>query len=162
MLQARDKSGKKKTCTEVRDIKFISKQLHQFFVFTFLSVQFKFSVHFIHSCLLCCLIAFPSHPFTYNFFLFLVICFKLPITRTFFKFRTVWVIGSRLSRLQSWKSKPIYLITSSPHIQCWTKLVLYVYNDIFLDLTCVSWERGISNSSPVVQAHYEYKKALFS
>ena len=127
MLQARDKSGEKKTCTEVRDIKFISKQLHQFFVFTFLSVHFKFSVRFIHSCLFGCLIAFPSHPFAYNFFLFLVICFKLPITRTFFKFRTVWVIGSRLSRLQSWRSKPIYLITSSPHIQCWTKLV------------CVQW-----------------------
>ena len=77
---------RKKTCTEVRDIKFISKQTHQFFVFTFLSVQFKFSVHFIHSCLLCCLIAFPPHPFAYNFFLFMVICFKLPITRTFFKF----------------------------------------------------------------------------
>ena len=28
----------------------------------FLSLQFKFSVH---SCILCCLIAFPSHPFAY-------------------------------------------------------------------------------------------------
>ena len=28
----------------------------------FLSLQFKFSVH---SCILCCLITFPSHPFAY-------------------------------------------------------------------------------------------------
>ena len=49
-----------------------------------------------------------------------------------------------------------------PHLTFSVELNLFVYNDIFLDLTCVSWERGISNSSPVVQAHYEYKKALFS
>ena len=53
---------KKKPCTEVQDIEFISKQPRQFFVFTFLSLQFKFSVH---SCILCCLVAFPPHPFAY-------------------------------------------------------------------------------------------------
>ena len=34
----------------------------QCFVFTFLSFQFKFRVH---SCILCCLISFPSHRFAY-------------------------------------------------------------------------------------------------
>ena len=61
MLKAHDKSGKK-PCTEVRNIEFISKQPSQFFVFTILSLQFKFSVH---PCIFCCLIAFPPNPFTY-------------------------------------------------------------------------------------------------
>ena len=54
--------SRKKPCTDVRNIELISKQPSQVFVFTFLSLQFKFRVH---SCLLCCLIAFPSHPFAY-------------------------------------------------------------------------------------------------
>ena len=37
-------------------------QPSQFFVFNFLSLRFKFSVH---PCILCCLIAFPPHPFAY-------------------------------------------------------------------------------------------------
>ena len=61
MLKAHDKSGKK-PCTGVRNIEFISKQPSQFFVFTILSLQFKFSVH---PCILCSLIAFPPHPFAY-------------------------------------------------------------------------------------------------
>ena len=44
MLYARVKS-RNKPCTEVRNIDFISKQPSEFFVFTFLSLQFKFSVH---------------------------------------------------------------------------------------------------------------------
>ena len=75
--KVRDKSGRKPS-TEVRNIEFISKQPSKFFVFTFLSLQFKFSVN---SCILCCLIAFPPHPFAY----FLTSGFfsgKLPITRT--------------------------------------------------------------------------------
>ena len=52
----------KKPCTQIRNIEFISKQPSKFFVFTFSSLQFKFSVH---SCILCCLIAFPPHPFAY-------------------------------------------------------------------------------------------------
>ena len=44
------------------NIEFISKQPSKLFVFTFLLLQFKFSVH---SRTLCCLIAFPSHPFAY-------------------------------------------------------------------------------------------------
>ena len=39
-----------------------AKQPCQFFVFTFFSLQLKFSVH---SCILCCLIAFPPHLFAY-------------------------------------------------------------------------------------------------
>ena len=61
MLQARDKV-RKKLGTEVWNIEFISTQPSKFFVFTFLSLQFKFCVH---SCILCCLSAFPSHPFAY-------------------------------------------------------------------------------------------------
>ena len=41
MLYARVKSGNK-PCSEVRNIEFISKQPIIFFVFTFLSLQFKF------------------------------------------------------------------------------------------------------------------------
>ena len=52
----------KESCTEVRNIEFISRQPSKFFVFTFCSLQFKFSVH---SCILCYLIVFPSHPFAY-------------------------------------------------------------------------------------------------
>ena len=75
MLWARDKSGKK-ACTEVRNIEFVSKQPSKFFVFTFLSLQFKFSVH---SCILSCLIAFP--PIHLLISLLPVIFFKLAITR---------------------------------------------------------------------------------
>ena len=46
----------------VRNVECISKQLCQFFVFTFLSLQFKFSVH---PCILFCLLAFPPHLFPY-------------------------------------------------------------------------------------------------
>ena len=46
----------------VRNVEYISKQPCQFFVFTFLSLQFKFSVH---PCILFCLLAFPPHPFPY-------------------------------------------------------------------------------------------------
>ena len=38
-------SQEKKPCTEVQDIEFISKQPSEFLVFTFLSLQFKFSIH---------------------------------------------------------------------------------------------------------------------
>ena len=55
-------SREKKRCTGVRNIEFTSKQSSQFFVFTFLSLQFKFS---IHPCILCCLIAIPPHLFAY-------------------------------------------------------------------------------------------------
>ena len=54
-----------KTCTEVRNIEFISKQLCQFFVFTFLSLQLKISVHHCILIKFCCLIAFPPHPLAY-------------------------------------------------------------------------------------------------
>ena len=53
---------RKKPCTEVRDIRFISKQPSKFFVFTFLSLEFKFSVH---SCIHCSLTAVASHRFAY-------------------------------------------------------------------------------------------------
>ena len=36
---------KKKQCTEVQNIEFINKQQCQFFVFTFISPQFKFTFH---------------------------------------------------------------------------------------------------------------------
>ena len=49
--------GKKKQCTEVQNIEFISKQSCQFFVFPFfLSLQFKFGVHYCILIKLCCLI----------------------------------------------------------------------------------------------------------
>ena len=73
-----DKSGKK-PCTEVRNIEFISKQTSKFFVFTFLSLQFKFSVH---SCIICRLIAFPCHPFAY--FLTSGYLFQTPDNSNFF------------------------------------------------------------------------------
>ena len=56
-----------KTCTEVPNIEFISKQLCQFFVFTFLSLQLKISVHPYILIKFCCLIAFPPHPLAYFF-----------------------------------------------------------------------------------------------
>ena len=56
-----------------------AKQQCQFFVFTFLSLQLKFSVH---SCILRCLIAFPPHQFAYLLISVYIVCFKLPITRT--------------------------------------------------------------------------------
>ena len=93
MLWARDKSGIK-PCTEVRDIMnlhCISKQSIQFFVFTLLSLQFKFSVH---PCKICRVIAFPAYC------LFPVICLKPPITWTPYNsnlFRsTLKAIGSQL------------------------------------------------------------------
>ena len=61
MLQARDKLGRR-PCIEVRNTEFILKPPSQFFVFPFLSLQFKLSVHL---CILCCLIAFPQHPFAH-------------------------------------------------------------------------------------------------
>ena len=51
-------------------------QLSQFFVFTILSLQFKFIAHS------CCLITFPHHPFSY--FLTSGYLLQTPITRTFF------------------------------------------------------------------------------
>ena len=91
MLSARDRSGEK-PCTEVRNIEFISKQPSQFFVFTFLSLQFKFSVH---SCILCCLIAFPPHPFAY--FLTSGYLLQTPYKSNFFRLPLkVRVIGSPL------------------------------------------------------------------
>ena len=66
----------KRVTSPEKNREFISKQPSQFFLFTFLSLQFKFS---IHSCILCCLIAFPSEPFAY--FLTSGYGFKLPITR---------------------------------------------------------------------------------
>ena len=92
MLWGCDKSGKK-ACTEVLQ----SEQPSKFFVFTFLTLQFKFSVH---SCILCCSIAFP--PIHLLISLLPVIFFKLAITRTpdnsnFSRFPLkVRVIGSRL------------------------------------------------------------------
>ena len=89
--KGRDKSGKKPS-TEVRNIEFISKQPSQFFVFTFLSLQFKFSVH---PCILCCLIAFPPHPFAY--FLTSGYLLQTPDNSNFSQFPLkVRVIGSRL------------------------------------------------------------------
>ena len=79
----------KKARTEVRNIEFISKEPSQFFVFTFWSLQFKYSVH---PCVLCCL-----PPIHLLISLLLVISFKLSLTRTFFRFSLkVRVIGSRL------------------------------------------------------------------
>ena len=85
-LRSKRVISRKKTCTEVRDNEFISKQPSQFFVFTFLSLQCKFSVH---PCILCCLIEFPSHHLLFPFLP--VTFFKLPIIRTletptFFRF----------------------------------------------------------------------------
>ena len=51
----------------VRNVEFISKQPCQFFVFTFLSLQWEFSVHPCISIKFCCLIAFPPHPLAYYF-----------------------------------------------------------------------------------------------
>ena len=79
----------KKARTEVRNIEFISKEPSQFFVFTFWSLQFKYSVH---PCVLCCL---PPHPFAY----FLTSGFFLQTlaNSNFFRFPLkVRVIGSRL------------------------------------------------------------------
>ena len=48
---------------------FLSETLNLFQnnrVFTFLSLQFKYSVH---HCILFCLLAFPPHPFLYFFFI---------------------------------------------------------------------------------------------
>ena len=59
-----------------------SKKPCQFFVFSFLSLQCKFNVH---SCILCCFLL-DSLPIQLLIFLFPVICFKLPITQTFFDF----------------------------------------------------------------------------
>ena len=79
-LGAPDES-KNKPCTEVRDIEFISIQPCQFFVFTFchsssnsvsIPVYFVSQLHSLPSHLLICLLQ--------------VICFKFPITRTFFDF----------------------------------------------------------------------------
>ena len=89
--KVRDKWGRKPS-TEVRNIDFISKQQSQFFVFTFLSLQFKFS---IHPCILCCLVAFPPHPFAY--FLTSGYLLQTPDNSNFSQFPLkVRVIGSRL------------------------------------------------------------------
>ena len=83
---------KKNPVLEVRNIEFISKQPSKFFVFTFLSLQFKFSVH---ACILCYLIAFPSHPIAY--FLASGYLLETPNNSNFFRFPLkVQVIGSRL------------------------------------------------------------------
>ena len=84
--------GKKKRVLKIRNIEFISKQPSKFFVFTFLSLQFKFSVL---TSILCCLIAFPSHPIAY--FLASSCLLQTPDDSNFFRFPLkAWVIGSRL------------------------------------------------------------------
>ena len=62
-----DKSDNKKQFTEVRNIEFFSKQPRQFFVFTFLSLQFKFSELPCIINKLSCLIPFSKYQFTHTF-----------------------------------------------------------------------------------------------
>ena len=80
MIYARDNLGKK-PCTEVQNIDFILKQLCEFFVVTFLSLWFKFSVH---PCILCFLTEFPPHPFAY--FLTSGYLLQTPKNSKFFQF----------------------------------------------------------------------------
>ena len=76
-----------------RVLKSETLNLFQNFVFTFLSLQFKFRVH---PCIvLCCLIAFLPHPFAY--FLTSGYLLQTPDNSNFFRFPLkVRVIGSRL------------------------------------------------------------------
>lgn len=85
---------RKKQCTEVWNIEFISQQQSQFVVFTFWSsLPFKFGVHPCTLIRLCCIIPFSKdqsislaalpHPFAY-FLISSYFSFELPITRTFF------------------------------------------------------------------------------
>ena len=84
-------TSRKKQCTEVRNIEFLSKQPSKFFVFTFLSLQFKCSAH---SCILCYLISFRSYPFAY--FLTFNYLFQTLDKSNFFRFPSkVRVIKSR-------------------------------------------------------------------
>ena len=80
----------------VRNVEFISKQPSQFFVFTILSLQFKFSVH---PCILFSLLAFPPHTFPY----FLISGYLLrnpDNSNFFFRFpQKVRVIAGELSAL---------------------------------------------------------------
>ena len=90
MLWPRDKSGKNRVLKS-GTLNVFQNNLY-FTIFTFLSLQFKFSVH---SCILCCLIAFPSHPFAY--FLTSGYLLQTPDNSNFFRFPlNVRVIGSRL------------------------------------------------------------------
>ena len=97
-------SQEKEQCTEVHNIEFINTQQCKFSVFTFISSQFKFSVHlcvliklcyiilskisiFISCCPwteACMILALTSLHLLVS--LFPVICFELPITWTFFNF----------------------------------------------------------------------------
>ena len=70
MLKAWEKSGKKIVYWSLTS---------QFFVLTFLSRQFKFSVH---SCILCCSVVLPPHPFAY--FLIFGYLFQTLDNSTFF------------------------------------------------------------------------------
>ena len=107
----------------------------------------------------------PFHPFLYTllhncipspciclFFLFPVICLKFPITRTFFNFPSKFKLSGVNCSYNHEKAS--LSISPPPHLTFNVELNLYVYNDIFLDLTCVSWGREIFISCPVVQAHY--------
>ena len=115
----------------------------------------------------------PFHPFLYTlllncipspsiciFFLFPVICLKFLITRTFFDFPSRFKLSGVDCSYNH--EKAILSISSPTQLTFNVELSLYVYNDIFLDLTRVSWGRGISISCPVVQAHYLYKMLLAS
>ena len=126
------------------------------FLYVFVtSVQIQCPFHpFLYTLLLNCI---PS-PCICIFFLFPVIYLKFAITRTFFDFPSRF----KLSGVDcSYNHEKASLSISSPtQLTFNVELSLYVYNDIFLDLTCVSWGRGISFSCPVVQAHYLYKNAV--
>ena len=109
-LSARQVRKKKQQCTEVRTFNLSIKQQCQFFVFTFMSLQFKFSVHSCILIKLCCLIFFKIYisccpkcevcmilasPLPFAYFLISVHLLRTPdnsnsvlVTRTFFNFRT--------------------------------------------------------------------------
>ena len=74
-------------------------QPSQFFVFNFLSLRFKFSVH---PCILCCLIAFPPHPFAY----FLTSGYLLPSNS-----RKVELFSISLKR-SSYRESTVYIFVS--------------------------------------------------
>ena len=98
MLWPRDKSGKNRVLKS-RTLNVFQNNLY-FTIFTFLSLQFKFSVH---SCILRCLIAFLSHPFAY--FLTSGYLLQTPDNSNFFWFPLrVRIIGSRLYILSPYRA----------------------------------------------------------
>ena len=143
-----DKSGKKRVLKSATlNFKATASIFCLYFFVTPVQIQCPFHL-FLYTLLHNCI---PSPSICLFFLYFSVICLKFPITRTFFNFPSKFKLSGVNCSYNHEKAS--LSISPHPHLTFNVELNFYVYNDIFLDLTCVSWGRRIFISCPVVQAH---------